>query len=517
MAYPITAAVALLTVAAATACQSRAAPIPTTSQAAVVLRLIGTNDFHGALEPRPNPAGVPWGGAAALAGAIARARSECVAPACVSMLLDAGDDFQGQAASTLEHGRPVSAIFNAIGFDVAALGNHDLDWGRDVFRQRRAEQHYAVLSANTRYDDGRPVEWVRSDTIIRRGPFVVGVIGIMTMEAPISIAAVNIVGLRFIDPAPVVDSLARSLRRRGANVIVLLAHAGGRCDPKVPTPCHGEIFDVVGKLTEKVDAVISGHSHELTNGAAHGIPITGARTAGQALGIIDLTSAGKVLRRDVRLVFADSVTPDPRIVRMVSEAVTAAGPRLNAPVATVAENLERQGNEYPLGNLVVDAMRAAGHADFAAENETGVRAPLKAGVATFASVFEIQPFANRLLLVTASGASMKQYFERMVGPRGPFTLISGATITVDTTRAAGARITSVRLPSGAPMDEHATYTIVVSDFMYNGGLNLDFPDRSAPMSDLAIVDVDATLDYLRKAPSPVQAPREHRWVVTPWR
>jgi 2',3'-cyclic-nucleotide 2'-phosphodiesterase (5'-nucleotidase family) len=487
-------------------------PVP---QGASVLRLIGTNDFHGALEARPNPTGLPWGGAAALAAAIRQARSECVAPTCVSILLDAGDEFQGQAASTLEHGRPVSAIFNAIGFDVAALGNHDLDWGRDVFRQRRAEQHYAVLSANTRYDDGRPVEWVRSDTIIKRGPFVVGVIGIMTMEAPISIAAANIVGLRFIDPVPVVDSLARSLRQRGANVVVLLAHAGGRCDPTGATPCHGEIFDVVGRLTQKVDAVISGHSHELVNGAVGGTPITGARTAGQAVGIIDLSSTGQVLRRDVRMVFADSVIPDARIARMVSDAVTTAGPRLNAPVATIAENLERHGHEYPLGNLIVDGMRAAGHADFAAANETGMRAPLKAGVATFASIFEIQPFANRLLLVTASGASMKQYFERMVGPRGPFTFISGATITVDTTRAAGARITSVRLPSGAPMDERATYTIVVSDFMYNGGLSLDFPDRSAVMRDLSVVDLDATLNYLRRAPSPVHAPREPRWVVTP--
>ena len=77
-----------------------------------------------------------WGGAVALAGAIGRARSECTPPACYSILVDAGDEFQGQATSTIARGKPVSEIFNALRFDVAAMGNHDLDWGADTLRIR---------------------------------------------------------------------------------------------------------------------------------------------------------------------------------------------------------------------------------------------------------------------------------------------------------------------------------------------------------------------------------------------
>ena len=63
------------------------------------LRIIATNDFHGALEPRRDGNGTLRGGAATLAAEIRRARDECQSPSCVSILLDGGDEFQGTAAS----------------------------------------------------------------------------------------------------------------------------------------------------------------------------------------------------------------------------------------------------------------------------------------------------------------------------------------------------------------------------------------------------------------------------------
>ncbi|HMI45378.1 MAG TPA: 5'-nucleotidase C-terminal domain-containing protein, partial [Gemmatimonadaceae bacterium] len=97
------------------------------------LRIIATNDFHGALEPRPDANGVRRGGAAHVAAAIERARSEC-APNCVTLLLDGGDLFQGTPASNLSYGRPVVDYYNRMGYAAAALGNHEFDWGIDTLR-----------------------------------------------------------------------------------------------------------------------------------------------------------------------------------------------------------------------------------------------------------------------------------------------------------------------------------------------------------------------------------------------
>jgi 5'-nucleotidase len=454
-----------------------------------------------------------WGGAVALAGAIRRARSECTPPGCYSILVDAGDEFQGQAASTIARGKPVSEIYNTLKFDVAAMGNHDLDWGQDTLRMRMAEQHYPVLSANFRRADGRPVDWIKPTAIIRRGPFVVGVIGIMTVEANTAIMAKNIAGFRFVDPVPIVDSLAADLRKRGANVLIVAAHAGGRCDATGKVDCHGEMLDNARRFTQKIDAVIAGHSHELVNTTINGIPITGARMAGQAIDVVDLTLGGRTVRQDVRLVFADSLPRDTAIARMVTAAIAAVGPRLNGPITTIAEDLLNAGREYPLGNLVVDGMRAAvPGADFAATNEGGIRSALRAGVATYGRLFDIQPFGNRLVSVTASGAAMRRYFEMMAGARGTSMLISGAVIAVDTTRPPGGRITAVTLPNGRQLDDRATYTIVITDFLATGGLGLAFPDAAAPIKDLSILDLDATIAYLRTLPAPVVAPRERRWV-----
>jgi 2',3'-cyclic-nucleotide 2'-phosphodiesterase (5'-nucleotidase family) len=99
------------------------------------LRIIATNDFHGALEPRPDASGVRRGGAAYVAAAIDRARQEC-ATRCETLLLDAGDLFQGTPASNLSYGRPVVDYYNRMGYAASALGNHEFDWGTDSLRAR---------------------------------------------------------------------------------------------------------------------------------------------------------------------------------------------------------------------------------------------------------------------------------------------------------------------------------------------------------------------------------------------
>src|SRR5829696_689698 len=68
------------------------------------LRIIGTNDFHGALDPRPDDNNVMRGGAANLASVIRQAERECRLPECATILVDGGDMFQGTPASNFVFG-----------------------------------------------------------------------------------------------------------------------------------------------------------------------------------------------------------------------------------------------------------------------------------------------------------------------------------------------------------------------------------------------------------------------------
>jgi 2',3'-cyclic-nucleotide 2'-phosphodiesterase (5'-nucleotidase family) len=250
--------------------------------------VLAINDFHGALEPRPDAAGVLRGGAAPLAAAVARARAECAAPECVSVLLDGGDEFQGTPASNLVYGRNVARLFGLLGVDAAALGNHDLDWGRDTLRARAREVPYRVLAANARTAAGAPIPGTADDTLIARGALRVGVVGLASPETPTLTRAANTRGLVFGPMAPAFDARARALRARGAHVVLAVAHSGAFCDRRPdsasaavsPGGCAGQIVDFANAVAERVDAVVSGHTHSRVATRVRGAPVVQARLSG---------------------------------------------------------------------------------------------------------------------------------------------------------------------------------------------------------------------------------------------
>lgn len=475
------------------------------------LRIISTNDFHGALEARPDASGRLRGGAAYLATAIARAREDCVSPACETILLDGGDEFQGTPASNLAFGRPIVQLFNQLGYAAGAVGNHEFDWGQDSLRARMHEARYALLAANVRDEQGRDVAWIRDDTLVTRGALKIGVVGVATVTTPSTTRASNVSGLRFVDPVPIVDSLTRRLRARGADYVVVVAHAGAFCDRDGTTSCNGEIIDFARALREPVDAIVSGHTHSLVDATVAGIPVIQSRSSGTAFGVTDL-GPGLSSHR-VFDVLPDTLAADSATAALVRSAVSRVAPIVERPVATIAQDLVRGGTEYPLGNLIADAMRAEGKGDVAVMNNGGIRANLRAGPATYGSLFEIQPFGNVLYRLSVTGSALRGYLEKLVARR-PNVHVSGVTITWDSTAAPGSRIISARLDDGSNIRPDVRYTVILNDFLATGGDGLGLESGALKSEILPIVDLDAFIAYLKSLPQPVRAPAGRRLIAT---
>jgi 2',3'-cyclic-nucleotide 2'-phosphodiesterase (5'-nucleotidase family) len=476
------------------------------------LRIIATNDFHGALEPRPDANGVRRGGAAYVAAAIDRARTEC-APRCETLLLDAGDLFQGTLASNLSFGRPVVEYYNRMGYAASALGNHEFDWGTDSLRARMRQAKFGILGANVRYTDGRDVRWVRNDTIVKRGATRIGIIGVSTVSTPTTTRAANVVGLRFDDPAPIVDSIGTALRKRGANFVVVIAHAGASCGRDGATECGGEIIDLARKLTTKVDAIVSGHTHTLVNTEVKGIPIVQARSSGRAIDVLDLPigrNANLPVRHQVREIADDTIRPVPAIDSIVRRAVDRVAALVNRHIATIPVTLARQGSQYPLGNLIADAQRWAAKGDVAIMNNGGIRTELRAGDATYGSLFEIQPFGNTLYSLTMTGSQLRGLIEAMLARNSIDDHVSGLSIRYDPARPKGSRIVSATTADGAPLSDTKTYNVIVNDFVATGGEGYNAGGRATASKPLNIVDLDALIDYLKSLPAPITAPTEVR-------
>jgi len=483
------------------------APLP-----APRLRVITTNDFHGALEPRPDNNGAMRGGAAWVAAAIERARAECPAPECESVLVDAGDLFQGTPASNLSYGRSVIGVLNKLGYAGTALGNHDFDWGRDTLRAIMRAAQFPILGANVRDAAGRDISWIPDDTLVTRGAYRVGIIGISDIETPRTTKAANVAGLVFADPAPIIDSTAKALRARGADAVIVLAHEGAFCGRDGSTSCAGEIVDLAKRLTTKIDAIVSGHTHSLVNTEVNGIPVVQAMSRGQAIGVVDIPLRGGTATHEVRPVYTDSLAPNAAIRALVDDATRRVAPLVDRKIAQIGEDMLRNGAQYPLGNLIADAMRVEGGGDVGIMNNGGIRANLRAGTATYGSLFEVSPFANVLFRVTVRGSELRRYLEQSVRRGNPNVHVSGARVVYDTTRPPGSRITALAVGT-TPLADDRTYRVVINDFMLGDSLGL--APRAVRVEPANLVDLDALIAYLRRLPSPVMAPKDERFVIQP--
>jgi 5'-nucleotidase len=477
------------------------------------LRIIGTNDFHGGLEARPDTDDVIRGGGAYMAAAIRQAERECRLPECATILLDGGDMFQGTAASNLVHGRSVIELYNYLGYSAAALGNHELDWGQDTLKALMRAAHYPILAANVRDPNGKDVPWIPNDTIVQRGPFKVGIIGVIRRETAVTAFPENVAGLDFVDAVPIIDSIAPALRARGANFVIVIGHIGARCTPpRNPENCHGEAIDIAERVQAKIDAVVSGHSHTYVNTEVKGIPLVQARTAGRAIEVVDLYTSGAPATHEVREVYPDSIAADAAAAAIVDAArrkVDSIDPRINRPVAQIARAIPDTGFQAPLGYLIADGMRIVGGGEVAVMNNGGIRTGIHAGTATYGSLFDVIPFGNKLMRVRVRGSDLRAYFARALTSRPDFH-VSGARIVYHTAPTPGLDSVTIQ---GRPLDDQAIYTVIINDFMASGGDRLGFGSAAISTTPANIVDLDAFTAYLASLPQPVAEPIEPRIIL----
>jgi 5'-nucleotidase len=482
-----------------------------------LLRIIATNDLHGALDPAHTTKGKPIGGAEAMAASIQRAERECRTP-CVTLLVDAGDMFQGTAASNLQHGRPVVELYNTLGYAAAAVGNHEFDWGLDTLRRRMSDARFSILGANVQYRNGRDVQWIPDDTLVQRGPYKIGIIGVIGPETYGSTMAANVATLRFARPAPIVDSLTRALRARGADVVVVLAHSGAFCRKNGTQACDGDVISFARDLREHVDAIISGHTHSVVDFQVRGVPIVQAQSSGRAVAVVDLVPGGESDGGKGELVaenvyhVSSGARASPEVEDVVRRADARVANIVRRPLARMATALPRLGEDYPLGNLIADAQRWAGQADAAFVNNGGIRTSLPAGTVTYGQLFEVQPFENPLRRMDVSGSALRAYLEALLRDGEPRTHVSGMVVRYDPARRAGQRIVSVTTANGTPLRDDASYTVVLNEYMATGRDGLILARGATKDEQLGPTDLDALVAYLESRPQPVAAPTGRRMI-----
>jgi 5'-nucleotidase len=278
------------------------------------LTIVGTNDVHGWVAPQREtfPRGdIIFGGMPVFAGYLRILKEDN--PGGV-VLVDAGDLFQGTLLANLSEGAAVIDAFNHLGYDAAAIGNHEFDYGpigpvaaasepgMDAFgalKARIAQAKFPILSTNI-YDaaTGQRPTWLGGDgtALIERKGIRIGIVGLTTPQTPMVTLPINVASLRFGALQTEARRAAAGLRQRGADVVVAAVHAGGACSnserPTDLSSCDidsAEVFEMMNKLEPGlIDAVVAGHTHARIGHFVDGVPVIESWALGRFFGTIEL-------------------------------------------------------------------------------------------------------------------------------------------------------------------------------------------------------------------------------------
>ena len=499
----------------------------------VKITVVSTNDFHGALVGRVHSwsHGDVVGGSEWVAGYINIIRDEN--PDGV-LLLDAGDIMQGTLISNYFGGASTIEVYNALGYDAVAIGNHEFDFGRPVLYDRMDQAEFPFLAANifyppeqgkstTRRKMERP-EWALPSVMIEKKGVQIAVIGFANPETPSLTNPINVSDLLFAEHAKFVMKEASDLREQGADLVIVLAHVGGfwPLDKK-----EDNVAALAQALDpDKVDVIVSGHTHSDLRDVVNGIPIIQAYSSGTAFARVDFTidtTTGQVVNYEMnpyptttyQTYFGDpaayrrwdtgqwvTVVPDPEVEAIVDYYEALVEAIKNEVIGCANSDITRNYRyESEMGDWVTDIMRAYDPGiDFAFTNSGGLRADIDAGPITFGEVFEALPFDNTLVVVDLDGNEVRQVLEEGITGAHGVVQVSGLQFTFDYDASVGSRIIGdvIDLSTGLPLDPGTIYKVAVNDFMAYGGDEYDTLVAN-PQTNTYVLVRDIVVDWVKAA------------------
>ena len=480
--------------------------------------ILHTNDVHGAIDG--------YAKVAALA-------QQYEADGAYVLILDAGDYSQGDPAVSLSQGATAVELMNLVGYDAAALGNHEFDYGFEVLKKNMESAQFPVLAANVKYNG----ELAFDDAAVFTTPggTKIGVFGLDTPETATKAHPGKIQGVTFAggeELYQIAQDMTNMLREdEGCNYVICLGHLG--IDDETAATGNRSI-DLLNKVTG-IDVFIDGHSHSTEE------EIVEKTNTDRKVGDTILTSTGTKLENIGVVTIKDSTITT---TCLSTEDMGAADDAIAARAAAIIAEIEADygtvfaktevtlngekdpGNrtqETNLGDLITDAMvwgaaREGTTVDAAVTNGGGIRATIAAGDITKKDVNTVLPFGNTLSIIQITGSELLEVLEASTfctpEALGGFPQVSGIEFTVNTAAAydqgeeypgttyfAPKTINRVTITSvgGKDFDPSATYTIATNDFLASGGDTYYRFVNAVANYDLGVSLDEVLMDYITDA------------------
>lgn len=442
-------------------------------------------------------------------------------------LFDSGDIFTG-ALAKLTGGKLAFELMITMGYDAMAIGNHEFEYGHEVFAWEKNRAPFPVLGANFFYrDTAHP--YAQAHAVIEREGVRIGVIGIMGQDAVSAIIPSFIAPLDVLNPVEVVQKSVNELRDQ-VDLIVLLTHQGktapmqtdAESDPRLQRDIDADIA-LAGAVTG-VDVLFAGHADAGTPEPVVN-PATGTlimQTYGQAthLGYLQLTldgQTGAIKSYDGKLIPVDPSRwqPDTRITAKL-ERYRSMYPEIMVKVGRTAARMNRRYiEESDVGNLFADIFVTASGADIGFVHGGSLRKDIPAGDVRIVDILDTYPFVDDVIIKRMSGDQVRRALEQSLTFERGLLQLSGLELSYDLSKPEGKRVVSLK-HNGRTVVGDDQFTIAAPGFLTQGGDLYESFAESAIMGDAGKVS-DVVIQYFRNQEVVAIPKRGRQKDVTPAR
>ena len=432
------------------------------------------------------------------------------------LLVDNGDSIQGEPVGTMTTGEANIKLMNAVGYDIATMGNHEFDYGMDRFFELSKMANFPYISCN--FNKGGELQF--APYVIKEFDGVkIAFVGITTPKTLTSSTPKyfqdengNFIYGFFEDETGeglynAVQKAVDDARAEGASIVIAMAHLGNEAE------CSPYTYKDVIANTTGINALLDGHSHdtdhvEMRNKARETVLRQGCGTKLEGVGYLKIAAKNGAMKAGVMMWNNDdfNATQLYQLNTDVTKAVAEATETLNAKLAEVVAKTDveltindpvavtEEGKpvriirnaETNLGDLCADAYRYVSGADIAFVNGGGIRVSIKEGDITLNDILKVHPFGNALCVCEATGQQILDALEfgakDVPGEFGGFLQVSGLTYEIHTSVPSSVKLDDKGLFAGVegeyrvknvmvggePLDLEKIYTLASHNYMLQG-------------------------------------------------